>query len=90
LRCLQAIHPSTLACSDFSSSRANIHLVSPDGLRKRAIATELDQILSHRQHSQTLQLVCQKGKVVRVMKVSLNGFEILSDQVVATLSEVGK
>jgi hypothetical protein len=75
---------------DGSPSRANTHLVSPDGLRKRAIATELDQILSHRQHGQTLQLVYQKGKVVRVMKVSLNSFETLSDRVVATLSEVGK
>ena len=75
---------------DGSSSRANTHLVSPDGLRKRAIATELDQILSHRQHGQTLQLVYQKGKAVRVMKVSLTSFETLSDRVVATLSEVGK
>ena len=73
---------------DGSSSRANTHLVSPDGLRKRAIATELDQILSHRQHGQTLQLVYQKGKAVRVMKVSLTSFETLSDRVVATLSEV--
>ena len=71
-----------------SPSRANTYLVSPDGLRKRAIATELDQILSHRQHGQTLQLVYQKGKVVRVMKVSLTSFETLSDRVVATLSEV--
>ena len=75
---------------DGSPSRANTHLVSPDGLRKRAIATELDQILSHRQHGQTLQLVYQKGKAVRVMKVSLTSFETLSDRVVATLSEVGK
>ncbi len=66
------------------------HLVSPDGLRKRAIATELDHILSHRQHGQTLQLVYQKGKTFRVMKVSLTSFETLSDRVVATLSEVGK
>jgi hypothetical protein len=73
---------------DGSSSRANTHLVSPDGLRKRAIATELDQILSHRQHGQTLQLVYQKGKAVRLMKVSLTSFETLSDRVVATLSEV--
>jgi hypothetical protein len=71
-----------------SPSRANTYLVSPDGLRKRAIATELDQILSHRQHGQTLQLVYQKGKAVRVMKVSLTSFETLSDRVVATLSEV--
>ena len=75
---------------DGSSSRANTHLVSPDGLRKRAIATELDKILSHRQHGQTLQLVYQKGKAVRLMKVSLSSFETLSDRVVATLSEVGK
>jgi hypothetical protein len=75
---------------DGSPSRANTYLVSPDGLRKRAIATELDQILSHRQHGQTLQLVYQKGKAVRVMKVSLTSFETLSDRVVATLSEVGK
>ena len=71
-----------------SPSRANTYLVSPDGLRKRAIATELDQILSHRQHGQTLQLVYQKGKAVRVMTVSLTSFETLSDRVVATLSEV--
>ena len=73
---------------DGSSSRANTHLVSPDGLRKRAIATDLDKILSHRQHGQTLQLVYQKGKAVRLMKVSLTSFETLSDRVVATLSEV--
>lgn len=75
---------------DGSSNHASAHLVSHDGLRKRAIATELDQILSHRQHGQTLQLVYQKGKAVRVMKVSLMNFETLSDRVVATLSEVGK
>lgn len=75
---------------DGSSSRANTHLVSPDGMRKRAIATDLDKILSHRQHGQTLQLVYQKGKAVRLMKVSLSSFETLSDRVVATLSEVGK
>jgi hypothetical protein len=71
-----------------SPSRANTYLVSPDGLRNRAIATDLDQILSHRQHGQTLQLLYQKGKAVRVMKVSLTSFETLSDRVVATLSEV--
>jgi hypothetical protein len=65
-------------------------LVSPDGLRKRTIATDLDKILSHRQHGQTLQLVYQKGKAVRLMKVSLTSFETLSDRVVATLSEVGR
>ena len=75
---------------DGNSSRANTHLVSPDGTRKRAIATDLDRILSHRQHGQTLQLVYQKGKAVRLMKVSLTSFETLSDRVVATLSEVGK
>ena len=75
---------------DGNSSRANTHLVSPDGTRKRAIATDLDRILSHRQHGQTLQLVYQKGKAVRLMKVSLTSFETLSDRVVATLSEVGR
>ncbi len=65
-------------------------MVSPDGLRKRTIATDLDKILSHRQHGQTLQLVYQKGKAVRLMKVSLTSFETLSDRVVATLSEVGR
>ena len=75
---------------DGSSHRASAYLVSPDGLRKRAIATDLDKILSHRQHGQTLQLVYQKGKAVKVMKVSLTHFETLSDRVVATLSEVGR
>jgi hypothetical protein len=75
---------------DGSSNHTSAHLVSPDGLRKRAIATELDQILSHRRHGQTLQLVYQKDKAVRLMKVSLTSFETLSDRVVATLSEVGK
>ena len=75
---------------DGSSNHTSAHLVSPDGLRKRTIATELDKILSHRQHGQTLQLVYQKGKAVRLMKVSLTSFETLSDRVVATLSEVGR
>jgi hypothetical protein len=75
---------------DGSSNHTSAHLVSPDGLRKRAIATDLDKILSHRQHGQTLQLVYQKGKAVRLMKVSLSSFETLSDRVVATLSEVGR
>ena len=75
---------------DGSSSRANTHLVSPDGLRKRAIATDLDNILSHRQHGQSLQLVYQKGKAVKVMKVSLTSFETLADREVATMSEVGR
>lgn len=71
-------------------SRAHVsaYLVSPDGLRKRAIATELDDILSQRQHGQTLQLVYQKGQAVRVMRISLLSFEVLTDRTVATLSEV--
>ena len=41
---------------DGSSSHANTHLVSPDGTRKRAIATDLDKILSHRQQGVAEQL----------------------------------
>lgn len=62
---------------------------SPErSLRKRAIASELNHTLSHRQHGQTLQLVYKQGQAVRVMRVSLTSFETLSDQDVATLSKV--
>jgi hypothetical protein len=80
--------PRPQKASSASSAHTTVYLVSPDGLRKRAIASEIDHTLSHRQHGQTLQLVYQKGKAVRAMRVSLTTFETLSDRVVATLSEV--